>query len=45
VGAKMVITGRPYCLRTFNDKSVYDPLKDAGVKIIHISQLMGKEIK
>jgi Fe-S oxidoreductase len=39
-GAKMVITGCPYCSRTFNDRPPYDPLKDEGVKVIHISQFL-----
>ena len=39
-GAKMVITGCPYCFRTFNQKPQYALLKDHGVKVIHISQFL-----
>ena len=37
-GAKTVITGCPYCYRTFTEKPAYLPLKEAGVKVIHSSQ-------
>ncbi len=39
-GAKAVITGCPYCSRTFNSKVQYQALKDEGVEIIHISQFL-----
>jgi len=39
-GAKTVITGCPYCSRTFNNKTPYDRLKNEKVKVIHISQLL-----
>ncbi len=39
-GAKTVITGCPYCFRTFNEKSQYDRLKDAGLKVSHITQFL-----
>ena len=39
-GAKTVITGCPYCFRTFNEKSQYDGLKDAGLKVSHITQFL-----
>jgi len=39
-GAKKVITGCPYCFRTFNDVNSYKGLRDAGVKVIHISQFL-----
>ena len=39
-GAKTVITGCPYCARTFNNKVQYQTLKDKGVEIIHISQFL-----
>lgn len=39
-GAKTVITGCPYCFRTFNNKGQYDALREAGIKVIHISQFM-----
>jgi Fe-S oxidoreductase len=39
-GAKTVITGCPYCFRTFNIKTQYSRLRDKGVRIIHISQFL-----
>jgi Fe-S oxidoreductase len=36
-GAKTVITGCPYCFRTFNNKTQYDRLRDAGIRIVHIT--------
>ena len=39
-GAKAVITGCPYCSRTFNNKPQYTELKEKGVKVIHISQFL-----
>ncbi|UCH21728.1 MAG: (Fe-S)-binding protein [Deltaproteobacteria bacterium] len=39
-GAKTVITGCPYCSRTFNDRPQYDRLRDEGVNVIHISQFL-----
>ncbi|MBW1682262.1 MAG: (Fe-S)-binding protein [Deltaproteobacteria bacterium] len=39
-GAKTVITGCPYCYRTFNNKPRYAALKEAGVRVIHISQFL-----
>jgi len=39
-GAKTVITGCPYCSRTFNNKTEYSALKDSGIHIIHMSQLL-----
>ena len=39
-GAKTVITGCPYCSRTFNNKTEYSALKDAGLDIIHVSQFL-----
>jgi Fe-S oxidoreductase len=44
-GAKTLITGCPYCLRTFTGKAVYEPLKDAGIEIMHLSQyLAGRDL-
>jgi Fe-S oxidoreductase len=37
-GAHTLITGCPYCARTFNGKDQYRKLRDSGVKILHISQ-------
>jgi len=39
-GAKTVITGCPYCFRTFNNQRPYGELKDQGVKVVHITQFM-----
>ena len=39
-GAKTVITGCPYCFRTFNNKPQYKELKDKGIRIIHITQFL-----
>lgn len=39
-GAKTVITGCPFCSRTFNNKTQYDRLKKEKVKVIHISQFL-----
>lgn len=37
-GAKAVVTGCPYCMRTFKNKEQYKPLRDAGIEVLHISQ-------
>jgi Fe-S oxidoreductase len=39
-GAKRVITGCPFCYRTFNDKAQYKPLHDKGLEIVHLSQFL-----
>ncbi|MDZ7696361.1 MAG: (Fe-S)-binding protein [Deltaproteobacteria bacterium] len=39
-GAKKVITGCPYCSRTFNDKAEYAALRNAGIEIIHLSRFL-----
>ncbi len=39
-GAKTVITGCPYCFRTFIQKSQYAPLKEKGIRVIHIAQFL-----
>ena len=39
-GAKTVITGCPYCFRTFNDRPPYNALSDNGIEVIHISQFL-----
>lgn len=39
-GAKSVITGCPYCWRTFNNKQEYSKLKEKGVEILHITQFL-----
>jgi Fe-S oxidoreductase len=39
-GAKTVLTGCPYCSRTFNNKPQYAELREKGIKILHLSQVM-----
>ena len=39
-GAGKVVTGCPYCFRTFNGDNSYRGLRDAGVKVFHISQFL-----
>lgn len=38
--AKKVITGCPYCWRTFNNKSQYAELKDKEIRVVHITQFL-----
>lgn len=42
-GAKTIVTGCPYCARTFNNKAGYEALKNDGRRVIHISEFL-KEI-
>ncbi|MBW2116258.1 MAG: hypothetical protein JRH04_15910, partial [Deltaproteobacteria bacterium] len=39
-GAKTVITGCPYCSRTFNNKPKYAELREKGINVMHISQFL-----
>ncbi|MGD9009838.1 MAG: (Fe-S)-binding protein [Desulfobacteraceae bacterium] len=39
-GAKTVITGCPYCYRTFKNKEPYAVLRDKGLNLVHISQFL-----
>ena len=39
-GAKTVITGCPYCFRTFNDKPQYAELRDKNIRIVHLAQFL-----
>jgi len=41
-GAKKVITGCPYCARTFNNKTQYEELNKHGIQVLHISQFLKK---
>lgn len=41
-GARTLITGCPYCYRTFKNKSEYKDLVESGIKVIHISQFFAK---
>lgn len=38
--AKTVVTGCPYCARTFNNMASYAPLKSEGRLVIHISEFL-----
>lgn len=42
-GAKTVITGCPYCFRTFNGKELYKPLREDGIDIVHLSQFLATQ--
>jgi Fe-S oxidoreductase len=39
-GAKRLITGCPYCTRTFKNKGQYAALEENGIEIMHISQFL-----
>ncbi|MBN1104999.1 MAG: (Fe-S)-binding protein [Deltaproteobacteria bacterium] len=39
-GAKTVITGCPYCYRTFNNKPQYGELKERQIRVVHITQFL-----
>ncbi len=39
-GARTVITGCPYCARTFNNKPQYGQLKSEGIEVVHVSQFL-----
>ena len=39
-GAKRVITGCPYCFRTFKNKPQYAGLREKGIEIVHMSQFL-----
>lgn len=39
-GARKIITGCPYCYRTFINKPQYAELKEKGVETVHISQFL-----
>jgi Fe-S oxidoreductase len=39
-GAKTVITGCPYCYRTFKNRPQYGELEAGGIGIVHISQFL-----
>ena len=42
-GAKTVITGCPYCFRTFKGKELFKPLRDDGIDIVHLSQFLATQ--
>jgi len=42
-GAKTLITGCPYCFRTFSLKEPYRLLADAGVEVLHLSQFLAQK--
>jgi len=39
-GARAVITGCPYCSRTFNNKPQYAELAEKGIRVIHLTQFL-----
>lgn len=39
-GAETLITGCPYCMRTFTSRDAYIGLSEAGVRVVHISQFL-----
>lgn len=39
-GAKRVITGCPYCWRTFKNREEYAPLRERHIEIMHMSQFL-----
>ncbi len=39
-GAGTVLTGCPYCSRTFNNKPPYAALKQEGINVVHLSQFL-----
>jgi len=39
-GAETLITGCPYCYRTFNNMPQYLPLREKGINILHMSQFL-----
>jgi Fe-S oxidoreductase len=41
-GCKTVITGCPYCFRTFNEKPQYADLKEQGIEVVHLSQFLSQ---
>jgi len=40
VGAKTIITGCPYCYRTFTNRPQFSGLGDAGINVVHIAQFL-----
>ncbi|PKN65889.1 MAG: (Fe-S)-binding protein [Deltaproteobacteria bacterium HGW-Deltaproteobacteria-15] len=39
-GAKTVITGCPYCYRTFKNRPQYQELEKSGIRVVHVSQFL-----
>jgi len=39
-GAKTIVTGCPYCSRTFNNMAAYEALRKDGRRVIHLSELL-----
>ncbi len=39
-GAQTLVTGCPYCYRTFSQQEAYAPLREAGLEIMHLSQFL-----
>ena len=42
-GARTLITGCPYCYRTFIHKDAYKPLRDSGIEVLHLSQFLARQ--
>ncbi len=42
-GAKTLVTGCPYCRRTFLGHQAYAPLRGAGIEILHLSQFLASQ--
>ena len=41
-GADTVVTGCPYCSRTFNSKPQYGELREKGIRVLHVSQYLNR---
>lgn len=39
-GCSTIITGCPYCFRTFTERPEYGELKEKGIRVVHISQFL-----
>ena len=39
-GAHTVLTGCPYCSRTFTNEAPYERLREAGIRVVHLSQFL-----
>ena len=42
-GARTLVTGCPYCFRTFTGKEIYAPLRQDGMEILHLSQFLARQ--
>ncbi len=39
-GARTVVTGCPKCMMTFNNHSKYEPLRERGISVLHLTQYL-----